>query len=152
MYACTGKKGASEAPRTHFRAWKVSGHAPQTPLTQSILWAPLFCIHPILSAALPTQTKKCTWTNAATIKMIPNNYSYFSLTVHMHNISTTCPEEPPAYRKCVRAPLINTALTSCAAGVPGAQGHVSHNWRAHSWGTWQKVFRARKMFVLLENL
>ena len=40
------QKGASEAPRTHFRANKISkfpwGRAPQTPLTQSIKGVPLF--------------------------------------------------------------------------------------------------------------
>jgi len=48
-YVCTAciqaRKGASEAPRTHFRACKILKFpqgVPQTPLTQSILWAPLF--------------------------------------------------------------------------------------------------------------
>ena len=43
MYCMHLQKGVSEAPRTHFRARtssKFSG--PQTPLPQSILWAPLF--------------------------------------------------------------------------------------------------------------
>jgi len=39
------QKGASEAPRTLFKACKTSkfsGGVPPTPLAQSILWAPLF--------------------------------------------------------------------------------------------------------------
>ena len=43
-YASAWKR-ASEAPRTHFRAYKISkflGMCPQTPLIQSIVWVPLF--------------------------------------------------------------------------------------------------------------
>ena len=45
MYCMHAQKRASGAPRTHFRAWKISkfpGCMPPTPLTQSILQAPLF--------------------------------------------------------------------------------------------------------------
>ena len=44
LYACT--KRSLSSPQTHFRACKTSknflGAYPQTPLSQSILWAPLF--------------------------------------------------------------------------------------------------------------
>ena len=49
MYRVHARKGASGAPRTHLRACKISkfrGACPQTPLTQSILWDPTFCICP----------------------------------------------------------------------------------------------------------
>ena len=42
---CTHAKAASEAPRTHFRACKISifpGDMPPDPLAQSLLWPPLF--------------------------------------------------------------------------------------------------------------
>ena len=62
MYCMHAQKGASEAPRTHFRACKSSKFSggvppdcPQTHLAQSILWAPLFHLpwtSPILSGAL----------------------------------------------------------------------------------------------------
>ena len=42
-------KGASEAPRTHFRAFKISKFSegmPLDPLTQSLLWSPTFYFSP----------------------------------------------------------------------------------------------------------
>ena len=49
MYCVHAQKRASGAPRTHFRAWKISkfpGCMPPTPLTQSVLQGPTFCICP----------------------------------------------------------------------------------------------------------
>ena len=45
MYCMHAQKGASEAPRTRFRACKTSifwGHAPDPPCTIYMLWAPLY--------------------------------------------------------------------------------------------------------------
>ena len=42
MYCMHARNGASEAPRTHFRACKTSGDVPPDLLPQSILWALLF--------------------------------------------------------------------------------------------------------------
>ena len=46
MYCVHARKRASGAPRTHFRACKISKFPGETPLTQSILWGPTFCICP----------------------------------------------------------------------------------------------------------
>ena len=45
MYCMHAQKGASEAPRTrseHVKPQHFLGACPQTPLVQSVLWAPLF--------------------------------------------------------------------------------------------------------------
>ena len=42
MYCMHAQKGASEAPRTHYRSCKTSGDMPPDLLPQSILWALLF--------------------------------------------------------------------------------------------------------------
>ena len=42
MYDMHAQKVASEAPRTHVKSQNFLGVCPQTLLTQSIVWAPLF--------------------------------------------------------------------------------------------------------------
>ena len=64
-------KGASEAPRTHFRACKIltfSGCMPPHPLQQSVVWAPLsvFALGPHnLLSSVPSKTNHYSRTQAA---------------------------------------------------------------------------------------